>query len=185
MTLLSMYYITLFLIGTPLCQAAYDTDNGFVEGSGYMDQSKNYGYIYTYCGNVRNQLGTACCDNATTFKNLIRDTGYDVKCECFWIEQDVCKEEINWVLVVISPFVAMLSWMLVSIFCGSKNSDSPGALCKTPGVFSPCDFYRLVSRLTRGRAERSSNVAKRFSMNVKDIDTSQASTVSVQTQHQV
>ena len=35
-----------------LTRADYETNKGFIEGTGYMDQSRNYGYVYYYCGVV-------------------------------------------------------------------------------------------------------------------------------------
>ena len=167
----------LFLVGTTLCQGSYDTDAGFIEGTGYMDQSRNYGYVYNYCGNVRNDLGSVCCENSTTFQNLIRDTGYDVKCECFWVEKDICKKQVNVVLACITPFVVLVFWLVVGVLCG-KN----GVFIKCSWCLDPCDFYNLLckkrtSQSTQQSTQQSTKSTK--STKSSSLDVSNASSASV------
>ena len=129
-----------------LTRADYETDKGFIEGSGYMDQSRNYGYVYYYCGDIKHELGDTCCINYSGVDNLKQDTGFDVKCSCYWIEEDVCIKETNVVLACITPFVVGIFWLVAVALCGAKTQHTivGGAMCQVPCILTPCDLYRAI-----------------------------------------
>ena len=130
-----------------LTRADYETDKGFIKGSGYvMDQPIDYVYVYYYCGDVRHELGDACCINSSGVDNLKQDTGFDVKCGCYWIEEDVCIKETNVVLACITPFVFGIFWLIAVVFCGAKteHTRTSGVLCQVPCILTPCDLCRAI-----------------------------------------
>ena len=129
-----------------LTRADYETDKGFIEGSGYMDQSRNYGYVYYYCGDIKHELGDTCCINYSGVDNLKQDTGFDVKCSCYWIEEDVCIKETNVVLACITPFVVGIFWLVAVALCGAKTQHTivGGAMCQVPCILTPCDLWRAM-----------------------------------------
>ena len=102
-------------------KSSYDTDAGFIEGTGYIDQSRNYNYEYYYCGDVKNNLGSVCCTNTTGMNNLKQDTGFDVKCECYWVENDVCKKQVNIVLAWLTPFVVFAFGLVIWALSGNTE----------------------------------------------------------------
>ena len=129
-----------------LTRADYETDKGFIEGTGYMDQSRNYGYVYYYCGDIKHELGDTCCINYSGVDNLKQDTGFDVKCSCYWIEEDVCIKETNVVLACITPFVVGIFWLVAVALCGAKTQHTivGGAMCQVPCILTPCDLWRAM-----------------------------------------
>ena len=130
-----------------LTRANYETDKGFIKGSGYvMDQPINYVYVYYYCGDVRHELGDACCINSSGVDNLKQDTGFDVKCGCYWIEEDVCIKETNVTLACITPFAFGIFWLIAVVFCGAKteHTRTSGVLCQVPCILTPCDLCRAI-----------------------------------------
>ena len=130
-----------------LTRANYETDKGFIKGSGYvMDQPINYVYVYYYCGDVRHELGDACCINSSGVDNLKQDTGFDVKCGCYWIEEDVCIKETNVTLACITPFAFGIFWLIAVVFCGAKteHTRTGGVLCQVPCILTPCDLCRAI-----------------------------------------
>ena len=130
-----------------LTRANYETDKGFIKGSGYvMDQPIDYVYVYYYCGDVRHELGDACCINSSGVDNLKQDTGFDVKCGCYWIEEDVCIKETNVTLACITPFVFGIFWLIAVVFCGAKteHTRTSGVLCQVPCILTPCDLCRAI-----------------------------------------
>jgi hypothetical protein len=139
-------------------KSSYDTDAGFIEGTGYMDQSRNYGYEYYYCGDVKNNLGSVCCTNTTGMNNLKRDTGFDVACECYWIESDVCKKQVNVVLACITPFVVLVFWLVLGVFCG-KN----GGFVKCSYCLDPCDVWNMICKTDREGPKRDNIIRTSYS----------------------
>ena len=129
-----------------LTKADYETNKGFIKGSGYMDQSRNYGYVYYYCGDIKHELGDTCCINYSGVDNLKQDTGFDVKCSCYWIEEDVCIKETNVVLACITPFVVGIFWLVAVALCGAKTQHTivGGAMCQVPFILTPCDLWRAI-----------------------------------------
>ena len=129
-----------------LTRADYETNKGFIEGTGYMDQSRNYGYVYYYCGDIKHELGDTCCINYSGVDNLKQDTGFDVKCSCYWIEEDVCIKETNVVLACITPFVVGIFWLVAVALCGAKTQHTivGGAMCQVPCILTPCDLWRAM-----------------------------------------
>ena len=111
----------LIALACSFVKSSYDTDLGFIEGTGYIDQSRNYNYEYYYCGDVKNNLGSVCCTNTTGMNNLKQDTGFDVKCECYWIESDVCKKQVNIVLAWLTPFVVFAFGLVIWALSGNTE----------------------------------------------------------------
>jgi len=113
--------LVLVALACSFVKSSYDTDLGFIEGTGYIDQSRNYNYEYYYCGDVKNNLGSVCCTNTTGMNNLKQDTGFDVKCECYWIESDVCKKQVNVVLACLTPFVVFVFGLVIWALSGNTE----------------------------------------------------------------
>ena len=111
----------LIALAASSVKSSYDTDLGFIEGTGYIDQSRNYNYEYYYCGDVKNNLGSVCCTNTTGMNNLKQDTGFDVKCECYWVESDVCKKQVNFVLAWLTPFVVFAFGLVIWALSGNTE----------------------------------------------------------------
>mgnify|MGYP001159812279 FL=1 len=129
-----------------LTRADYETNKGFIEGTGYMDQSRNYGYVYYYCGDIKHELGDSYCINSSGVDNLKQDTGFDVKCSCYWIEEDVCIKETNIVIACITPFAVGIFWLVAVVLCGAKTQHTivGGAMCQVPCILTPCDLWRVI-----------------------------------------